>query len=202
MDEKEKFILDPDFMNYMIRAKGNVEYYFNKIVNDLNVEPVIHEFLYNKEMMVNPFVNKLVSEGKIKVIRYQDFLEDMNDTYYAGLFSDLYKYCNGRELEYGNKNFVTYQESHANLGEIHSVILALYKGYTLLFSNDNGAKAMVQAKINTEQYQLKVKNIMDVFEELALMKEKTMTKKDFDTLTKGDKGRSDSIKKIKEKWIV
>lgn len=126
--------------------------------------------------------------------------EDINDEYYSNLFSDLYKYCNGREIEFGDRNFVTYQESEANLGEIHSVILALYTGYTLFFSNDNGSKAMVSAKINTAQYELKVKNVMDVFEELARLEEKTMTKKDFDTLTKGDKGRKDAIRIIKEKW--
>lgn len=47
MNTREKVILDTDFMNYMIRAKGEVEYYFNKIVNDLKIDPVIHEFLYN-----------------------------------------------------------------------------------------------------------------------------------------------------------
>lgn len=201
MNAREKVILDTDFMNYMIRTKGDLEYYFNKIVTDLNIEPVIHEFLYSKEMMANPLVNKLVEEGKIKVIRYEDFLEDKSDIYYNNLFSDLYKYCNGREIEYRNANFITYQESGANLGEIHSVILALYTGYTLFFSNDNGAKGMVEAKINTEQYELKVKNVMDIFDEIALLEGKTMTKKDFATLTNGDKGRKERIKIIKEKWI-
>lgn len=203
MGTREKVILDTDFMNYMIRAnKGEKEYYFNKIVNDLNIDPVIHEFLYEKEMMGNPLVNKLVEEGKIKVMKYQDFLKDKNDDiYYSNLFSDLYKFCNGRELQYGEQNFATYQESNANLGEIHSVILALYTGYTLFFSNDKGSKSMVQTKINTEVYDLKVKDIMDIFEELALLEEKTITKKDFNMLTKGDKGRKSHIKEIKEKWI-
>ena len=203
MGTREKVILDTDFMNYMIRAnKGEKEYYFNKIVNDLNIDPVVHEFLYEKEMMGNPLVNKLVEEGKIKVMRYQDFLKDKNDDiYYSNLFSDLYKFCNGRELQYGEQNFATYQESNANLGEIHSVILALYTGYTLFFSNDKGSRSMVQTKINTEVYELRVKNIMDIFEELALLEDKTITKKDFNMLTKGDKSRKSHIKEIKEKWI-
>lgn len=203
MCERETVILDTDFMNYMIRANDikDKTYFFNKIINDLKVDPVIHEFLYEKEMMDNPLVKKLVDEGVIRVIKYEDFLEDLNDSYYSKLFSDLYKCCNGRELDYGNSDFSTYQESEANLGEIHSVILAMYTGYTLFFSNDNGSKSMVNAKINTEQYQLKVKNVMDIFEELAIMNKKTMTKKDFDSLTKGDKGRKSYIKSIKEKWI-
>ena len=201
MNIRKKVIVDTDFMNYMIRGKDGIDYYFNKIVNDLNLEPVVHEFLYSKEMMANPLVSKLVKEGKLTVIKYEDFLSDIDDPYYGGLFADLYKYCNGRSLQYGKSNFRTYQESEANLGEIHSVILALYTGYPLFFSNDNGAKTMAKTKINTSSFQLDVRNIIDVFNEIAAMKNKTMTKKDFVNLTKGDDRRKKKIQEVKEKWI-
>lgn len=201
MDTKERVILDTDFMNYLTRAKGDIDYYFNKIISDLKVEPVVHEFLYNKEMMANPLVRKLVEAKRIVVMKYEDYLDDINDSYYEKLFCDLYKYCNGRELKLGKNNFRTYQESEANLGEIHSVILALYTGYTLFFSNDNGAKKMVKVKVNTDQYKLNVMNIMDVYMKISNMKEKTTTKKDFEMLTKGDKSRKAIINEIRNKWI-
>ena len=188
-------------MNYMIRGKDGLDYYFNKIINDLNLEPVVHEFLYDKEMMGNPLVSKLVKEGLLTVIKYEDFLDDIDDPYYRDLFADLYKYCNERPLHYGKTTFRTYQESKVNLGEIHSVILALYTGYPLFFSNDNGAKTMANTKINTSAFQLEVRNIIDVFDEIATMKNKTLTKKDFVNLTKGDEGRKQKIQEIKEKWI-
>ena len=124
MIERQKVIVDTDFMNYMTRGKDGLEYYFDKIVDDLKLEPVVHEFLYEKEMMGNPLVSKLVREKRLTVIKYQDFLTDLDDTYYSNLFSDLYKFCNDRPLNFGKANFRTYQESEANLGEIHSVILA------------------------------------------------------------------------------
>mgnify|MGYP003307534078 CR=1 FL=1 len=201
MDIRKKVIVDTDFMNYMSRGKDGIDYYFNKIVNDLNLIPVVHEFLYNKEMMGNPLVSKLVKEGKLTVIKYEDFLEDVDDPYYSNLFADLYRYCNERPLNYGKSNFRTYQEVEANLGEIHSVILALYTGYPLFFSNDNGSKTMARTKINTSQYQLDVKNVMDIFDDIAIMKNKTLTKKDFVNLTKGDDSRKRRIQEIKEKWV-
>ena len=76
MDQKNKVVVDTDFMNYMTRGKDGLDYYFNKIVADMNVEPVVHEFLYNKEMMGNPLVRKLVEEHKLTVMKYEDFLDD------------------------------------------------------------------------------------------------------------------------------
>ena len=201
MDQKKKVIVDTDFINYMIRGKDGIDYYFNKIIADMNVTPVVHEFLYNKEMMGNPLVTKLVKEQKLTVVKYEDFLNDLNDPYYSSLFADLYRYCNERELDYGRANFRTYQEAEANLGEIHSVILALYTGYPLFFSNDNGSKTMAKTKINTSRYQLEVRNIIDVFDEIAVMETKSLTKKDFVNLTKGDSGRKAQVQEIKEKWI-
>ena len=129
--------------------------------------------------MGNPLVAKLVRENKLIVMKYGDFLADLNDIYYSMLFADLYKYCNGRDLEYGKTNFRTYQEAEANLGEIHSVILALYTNYPVFLSNDNGVKAMVQTKINTTKYCLTVKNVMDVLEEIAIREKTALTKRDF-----------------------
>lgn len=41
---------------------------------------------------------------------------------------------------------------------------------------------------------------MDVFEKIALLNEKTMTKKEFILFTNGDKGRETRIKEIKSMW--
>ena len=201
MIERQKVIVDTDFMNYMTRGKDGLEYYFDKIVDDLKLEPVVHEFLYEKEMMGNPLVTKLVREKRLTVIKYQDFLTDLDDTYYSNLFSDLYKFCNDRPLNFGKAKFRTHQESEANLGEIHSVILALYTEYPLFLSNDNGSKTMATTKINTELYQLEVKNVIDVFDELSTMKNTAISKKDFINLTKGDDTRKNNIQRIKEKWV-
>jgi len=43
-------------------------------------------------------------------------------------------------------------------------------------------------------------NVMDVFEKIALLNEKTMTKKEFILFTNGDKGRETRIKEIKSMW--
>lgn len=200
MKTKKKVIVDTDFMNYMVRAKDGKDDYFEKIVHDLELEPVVHEFLYEKEMMANPLVKKLVAEGKLTVIKYDDFLEEEDASYYSKLFSDLYNYCNERKITHNRFDYRTYQEAGANLGEIHSVILALFTGYPLFFSNDNGAKTMARTKINTDKYSLQVKNIMDVFAEIAVKPEKSLIKKDFVNLTKGDKTRKKQITDIKNMW--
>jgi hypothetical protein len=151
-------------------------------------------------MMGNGLVEKLVKENKIRVMYYDEFLAKENEEYYARLFEDLYKFCNGVEIKYKRSDFRTYQEQGANLGEIHSIILGMFTGYTLFFSDDKGAKSLADKKINTNAYSLKVKNVMDVLEEIAQMEDKIFTKKDFVNLTKGDK-RKERIKGIKDIWV-
>ena len=164
------------------------------------MELIVHEFLYNKELMGNAFARHLKEEGLLTVITYEDFVEAEDESYYTQMFEDMYEFCNGRELNWGHKNYRTYQESRANLGEIHSIILAMFTGHDLFFSNDKGAKLLVDVKVNTGAFSISVKNVMDIFKEVAEMKSKCLTKNDFIILTKGDISRKDQIKEIKDLW--
>lgn len=192
-------------MNYFTTRKSSAkDKYFKKVICELDVEPVVHEFVYKNEMMGNSVARQLMNQGSLLVIHYDEFVNKSMCTYYNNLFRDLYKFVNGKELIWkGRSPFDarTYQESGANLGEIHSVILALYTGYDLFLSNDNGAKKLADVKINNKQYKLNVNNIIDVFEIIALKKAKDITRKEFLDLTKGDRSREKSIKHIKEIWI-
>ena len=60
---------------------------------------------------------------------------------------------------------------------------------------------MAKVKINTEAYRLNVMNVMGVMREIAQMPNKTMTKKEFDAMTRGDSGRKDEIAGIKQVWV-
>lgn len=201
MGEK-KAVIDNDFFEYLTnRGRLHEDTYFLRVMEELDYYPVVHQFVYEKEMMGNSIAAQLVESGKMKVIRYKDFLETpLKEQYYNAMFLDLYRNCNMREPKNHYINAMSYQESKANVGEIHSVLLALMNGYDLFLSNDNGSKTLAQVKINTAAYQLKVWNLIDVFTFVAEKESKKISKKDFDLLTKGDKTRAFDIKRIKDMW--
>lgn len=202
MQERKKVIVDTDFIKYMDRPHdGSGIMILEKLVNDLEIELIVHEFLYKKELMGTPIAKKLVEQELLTIVSYQDFVDTASESYYKKTFEDMYNYCNGREIVWKNNSYSTYQESGANLGEIHSIILAMYTGYDVFFSNDNGSKALVKVKVNTGKFSISVKNIMDVFREIAVMKDKSLTKKDFVKLTNGDTTRKTEIDRIKGIWI-
>ena len=201
MTVKKKVIVDTDFMRYLNRpTDGSGIEILEKIIDDLDIELVVHEFLYNKEMMGDPLVKKLKEDELLTVIEYDEFVDESMEILYEKLCEDLYAYLNGRNLDWKGNSYRTYQESEANLGEIHCIILAMFTGYDIIFSNDKGAKTLAKVKVNTSGYKLNVKNIIDVLRELALMEKKTITRGDFVKLTKGDKSRKEDINEIKALW--
>lgn len=64
------------------------------MIDELNVEPIVHTYVYNEEML-DSLLRKLVSDGLIHVMEYDDFLNsELDEQYYEDLFKDMYYYCN------------------------------------------------------------------------------------------------------------
>ena len=136
---------------------------FSNICKSLGVTPVIHTFVLNEELLTNKAIKELVSEQFIKVIEYTDFIiDEVFKRQYTDTFVDFYKFMNGVDIE---KKFetITKHNSQKNMGEIHSLILAQYMNIPIFMSNDGGAKTLAAVKINTQAYQIIVKNVCDVF---------------------------------------
>lgn len=51
---------------------------FLRIMAELNIEPVMHEYVYNYELAGNSVVRKLKENEMITVYQYSDFISDIN----------------------------------------------------------------------------------------------------------------------------
>lgn len=204
MDNKKYGIVDNDFFNYLLRGKCADGVLFEKLIKELHVIPIVHEFVFFHEMIGNAKAREFAENGLLKVAKYEEFLkEPVMRSYYSDLFLDMYLYMNGKSPNGNPEHFnaMTYREGKANLGEIHSILLAAFKGYDLFMSNDNGAKKLAEQKMNTPTYSLRVQNVIEIFRTIALNPDSSITKKEFEKLTKGDKSRKTKIDEIRRIWI-
>ena len=156
-------LLDADFCNILLKNDNNISF-FKSIFEILNISPAIHTYVFNNELFSNNSIKVLVNENYIKILNYNDFLEDDIDKIsYQQYFHDYYLFMNNERL--GNLDIFTYRISGYNLGEIHSLITAHICKIPVFMSKDKGAKELADNRINSTAFQIIVKNIEEVFNE-------------------------------------
>lgn len=162
----KKVVLDTDYFRFITMDLTN-ESVFEEVMKQLEYKPVVHEFIYKQELHEHSFVKKLVANGVIEVLNFDDICKDDKDLReYERLFKFAYYEMNGRKFN-STTNVIDFHHSEENLGEIHSLILAKQLGYDILMSNDGGAKSFVDNKLNSKRTHISVINIEDTFTTLV-----------------------------------
>lgn len=196
--QKTIAIIDCDFFNHITETSQDISSFSNVIV-DLNIDPVVHEYVYKQELFSSPHASEMVELGLMRVEKFDDFINANNENEYKRHFENIYKYANSRDIQYINTDYRTYRKSNENLGEIHSICLAMIKKYPLLLSDDSGAKSinrMIESKSR-----ISVKNIYDIYREIATMKHKTTTKNSFINVMRFSGVKKAEVRLIKAGWI-
>ena len=195
---KDIIIIDCDFFNHITETSKETKY-FEDLVSDLKIVPVMHEYVYFQEMILNKCAKKMVSDGFLKIEKFDEFINEKNEKEYVRYFESFYHYANGKNIQYIKNDYKTYRKSRENLGEIHSICLALIKKYPILLSDDSGAKRLNE-KVEKKS-QIVIKNIYDVYSDIAIMENKISTKESFDKVMHFEGVIKERVKSIKQKWI-
>jgi len=155
----------------MLAPGKNIEkekVFIRSIFDSLQKRPVVHIFVFQQELLANVAVKELVDERFIEVIEYNSFLPaEIFKTQYAETFADFYNFMNGEVIDEAF-DAITKHHAKKNMGEIHSLILAQYMNIPIFMSNDNGARSLVNSKINTQSFSVTVKNVCEVFCDVKL----------------------------------
>lgn len=124
-------MIDADFF---IKSTHNDEKaeIFLKMMEDLNIQPVMHHYVYEVELRKSIAVKQLVEKNQIEVYQTEEFVTDEKE--YREYFLDAYEWFNRFELKEG-ENIYTYHEEDESLGEIRSLYLAKKKEQKLLLNN-------------------------------------------------------------------
>lgn len=194
---KKQIVLDTDFIK-LITAQNDGQL-LKKLMEEHDATPVVHQYVAEHELFETPIALAMIEEGYLHVIKYEDYLQ--NDLYrkqYENAFLEGYNFCNNHPPYLKKCDIFSLRKSGENIGEIHSALMASFLRLEIFMSNDKGAKHYVETKINTQRYQLKVSNVVEVFEEIAKVDKKSITFDEFKSATKGllPKANITSIKKM------
>lgn len=194
-------LIDNDFLKYLMRNPQLVSGMdlFDKICRCFHLAPMVHPYVFEREMFCLPEAKALVEQGKLKVLTYSNWNTEQKKQHYQQQFCDLYRKMNGEDVVFRKCDVFTYKEADANLGEIHSLIMAIECGYHYFYSNDGGVKA-IAGNYLPPLLNISVYNIIDLFRIISQHPEYGITKKEFTDLTKGDNRWKKEISKIKEEW--
>lgn len=137
-------------------------------MDDLNVQPVMHEFVAETELSRNQYLEQLLREHQLVVVRYEDYLRDYADRdEYREYFLDAYERINRYEFP-ENEDIYRYAEKQESLGEIRSLYMAVKKGYRYFMSDDGDSRSLA-ANFFSSKNAVEVKTLYDV---LIMCKEK------------------------------
>lgn len=162
MDERIKAAIDADFFIKITEyERGNT--LFLRVMDELNIQPVMHEFVAMNELKGNLYLQELLEANKIMVIQYSDYLKAADKESYEDYFREAYERINLFSFAEG-EDIYTYAEKQENLGEIRSFYMAKKLGYTYFMSDDAHARELAR-NFSSSKYKVIVQTLYDVFAE-------------------------------------
>ena len=158
---EKRVALDADYFNKLTEndADGIL---FLKILQELDVSPVVHKYIYDEELFANCTAKKLVENGTIVVISYDEYLSKEQRDRYEIMFKLVYQRFNGEAFEENSHYDVySYRKAGENLGEIRTALMAQYMNIGIMLSDDGAAKTYVENNMRIAGEAMVVRNIYD-----------------------------------------
>lgn len=200
MNSRIKAVIDADFFIKATEYDRSTDLFLH-MLNDLNMQPVMHEFVANIELKKNQYLEKLLRDGRIAVVRYEDYLPGGADREeYEEYFLEAFEKINRYGFPKG-ENIYRYSGKQESLGEIRSLYMAMKKGYPYFMSDDRDSRHLAE-NFFSHKHAVKVESLYDV---LVMCKEKGtgLTWKDINpTVTRAMNKTQDKIEKLKKLYIV
>lgn len=184
-EDKKEIVIDTDiFIKFtIIDTSGTI---FLKIMDIMNVNPVMHAYVYNEELMGNATARYLVDNDFIKIYDYRDYLIDSEKGAYIALFNTAYKYFNYKNF---SGNVFTYRMKEESLGEIRSSLMAYYLGIDMFMSDDGEAKAYIVDRLRNNKHWIEVYNLYDTLYELKSLGSKSFSWQGIKSIAKSELSR-------------
>lgn len=206
----DEAVIDTDLLNKITQAPNirDGKELFLRTMRELNVIPVTHYYLAEREMQVcNKIATELIVEGHIKVFQKEDFIPDREtEEEYAGFFRKWYNYLNPEERIGKDIDIFNFKKSGHSMGEIHALLMARYMNLKILMSDDLDAKWLVK---NSEMRGIQVYDLVDIYTLIGQREEKTITLSEVENIIRRE-NPLDSIEqkrrkkkkyiKVKNKW--
>lgn len=189
--DKTEVLIDTVFL-HKLSSEGKEIEALKQVLSELEFKPIVHPYIAKNELDMFPYVDKLVSEGYIRIASYDEFLFEKSDkdiycSYFQDIHDDLRKYLDstaGRKkldilrLPMGQDIF-GYRKAGMSLGDVHMILMASFMKIPVILSDDSDMdilRIIVKKKISYSEYELNILSCIEVLEKIALLKEKNFTK--------------------------
>lgn len=161
--KKTKAVVDADFFIKLTEYDDKHATLFLKVMDDLNIQPVMHAYVAKKEIKSFPAMESLIQDGKIIVLDYEEYITDDNQQDYQEYFEDAFEQMNRYDFPEG-EDIYTYDCEDESLGEIRSIYMAKVLKYPYFMSDDGNAKRLANRN-STSKSKITTWNIFEVLKQ-------------------------------------
>lgn len=198
-EDKRYVVIDTDFFRKVTNDLTTDEL-FLKIMDEMKLTPIMHEFIFKEELHENSLVKELKNSGVLKIYSFCDYLNSDNLADFEVKFMEAYKKFNFQT--FGGQDICSYRKSKESLGEIHSSLMAWYMNMDMMMSDDGEAKHYVLTMLNGRKKKIKVFNIYDTLKYIGEMPERNMKWKEIKGMAhKAFAITPKKFEEIREIWV-
>ena len=180
--EKKEVIVDTCFL-HKLSADGKNPDNIKKILQELEYIPVAHPYMAQHEFALHSYLQAMVDEGYIRVIPYEQFLEDdYTRTYYEQMFPIIHEDLR-RALEVSgkkkricplqSKSSETIYNKHmsgSSMGDVHLIMMAAYLQLPIVLTQDNDLDVLrdiASRRMSLGPYRLQIYDGVDLINQIA-----------------------------------
>lgn len=211
--KKSRVIVDTCFLQKLSSGGKNTEN-IRIVLDELSYIPIVHPYIAKQELALNSSLDKLVKEGYIEVIGYEEFIRDdfdkqLYEGYFAALYEDLRAYLDAkggpkqmRPLSF-RKDWTIYDEhmQGSSMADVHMILMASFLKLPILITEDSDIellRTMARKRLRLGGYSMQIYSAMDLVREIAQRKDTSLTKKDLERILNemGERGKRAEITKL------
>ena len=211
---KTEVIVDTCFLQ-KLSSEGKAIDNIKKVLAELEYTPVVHPYIYEHELALHSYFVRLVKDGYIRVIEYNEFHKDAMDKqtyedYYDVLYEEMRltleamnspkqveKLC----LQKGQTIYNTHKQG-SSMGDVHMILMASYLQMPILLTEDSDIEMLrdiAKRRMRLGQYSLQILNGVQLIEEIAKKQDSSITVKEIELILKAIRERS-VVPSIKAIW--
>lgn len=210
---KTEVIVDTCFLQ-KLSSEGKRIDNIKRVLAELEYIPVVHPYIFQHELSLHSYFKRLVEEGYIRVIQYNEFQKDASDkqsyeAYYEILYEDMRfalealggpKQIEKLSLHKGRTIYNTHKQG-SSMGDVHMILMASYLQMPIILTEDSDIellRVIAKKRMQLGQYSVQILNAVQLIEKIVQKRDSSITVKEIEAILK-DMGERKVISDIKAK---
>ncbi len=212
--EKQRAIVDTCFLQ-KIAAKGSCPENIQIILDDSEYTPVAHKYVVEQEFALHGYLKKLVDDGYIATIEYNEFIGDtlskqIYETQFIDIYGEMRSYLQSKgglkqmpELKIPKgSDIYTHHIQGSSMGDVHMILMASFMGLPVFLSEDSDIELLrdiAKRRLSLSSYQLHIYDTLDLLKQIAGKTDINISHKELENIVK-QVGERENWTKVNAVW--